>query len=693
MLDPKKLKKPFATYRQQLADARAAGDVNEGQLRHAFANLLRALAPLVEWEFHEETSPVLDKSMRFDGYLDRNAVRRGIWEAKDPKDNLRTEIGRKAARNYPLDNALFENTRQAILYQNGREARPEPFDLDDDGQLVDLLDRFFHHTNPQFEAFDAAVVGFRERVKDLATGLRTVIGRAHKDNRPFADAFAEFADLCRDSINPGLADPDVDNLLIQHLLIQRLIERIFSADFFRHNALAGAIEPVIVALTGSGFDRDKFDADLDRFYAAIEGAARTVGAGPDAWSAKQKLLNDVYERFFQGYDPAVADTHGIVYTPQEIVDFMCASVEEVLRTEFGLGLGDPSVVVLDPCTGTGNFVVNLLRRIPREALADAYRHRLFANEIQLLPYYIAALNIEHAYYDLMGAHEPFPGLCFVDTLELAEARQKQLGFMNPENTERVRAQADAQVTVVLGNPPYNFGQKSENDNNKNRRYPVVDARVRETYSKDSTATLKNSLFDPFVKFFRWATDRLGPRDGVVCYVTNNAFLDNITFDGMRKHLLADFDAIYHLDCRGNVRQNPKLSGTAYNVFGIQVGVGITLAVRKRGQGAKRLYLHRLDLDQRRSAKLAALAGFGTAGTVPWQSLRPRRPPQLARAREGRPVRRLRAAGQQGIEGRGHGRFRDLRDLLPRRDYMPGRRGLRLSRQPAGRADEEVHRRL
>ena len=311
----------------------------------------------------------------------------------------------------------------------------------------------------------------------------------------------------------------------------------------------------------------------------------------------------------------LADTHGIVYTPREIVDYMCKSVEDALKEEFGYTLASPEVVILDPCTGTGNFMVNLIDRMPGKALAEAYQNRLFANEVMLLPYYVASLNIEHAYYERMKQYEPFQGLCFVDTLDMAEAQQ--IGLFTAANTERVEREKEAAITVIIGNPPYNVGQKSENENNKNRKYKVVDGRVRDTYAKDSTASSKSKLDDAYVKFFRWASDRLGTRDGIVCFVSNNGFLDQIAFDGMRKHLAQDFQRIDHLDLHGNVRRNPKLSGTTHNVFGIQVGVGITVAVRKKS-ATRRLRYHRVPETWRKAEKLESLA----KGDIPWVSLVP-----------------------------------------------------------------------
>jgi predicted helicase len=428
---------------------------------------------------------------------------------------------------------------------------------------------------------------FNTRIPDLARSLHDHLALAHRKNRPFQRAFDDFVTLCRTSLNPDLTAAQVDEMLIQHLLTERLMRRLFQNDeFTRRNVVAAQVETVIGALASANFSKAEFLRKLDPYYNAIERA----GANLDHFLEKQDFLNSVYEQFFQRFSPDVADTHGIVYTPREIVDYMCNSVEDALREEFGYTLASPEVVILDPCTGTGNFIVNLLRRIPGRALDDAYRHRLFANEVMLLPYYVASLNIEHAYYARKGAYEPFPGICFADTLDMADSRQA--GLFTAENTERVQHEKDAAVTVIVGNPPYNVGQKSENENNRNRKYKEVDSRVHDTYSRDSTASSKSKLDDAYVKFFRWATDRLDGRDGIVCFVSNNGFIDQTAFDGMRKHLLADFDRIDHLDLHGNVRRNPKLSGTTHNVFGIQVGAGITLAVRKRGV-ARRLRYHRV----------------------------------------------------------------------------------------------------
>ena len=594
-------------YYKRLKEAqRFADTTHEGNVRRAFGNLLEATARVKDWRLVTEPySRAKGRAIFVDGVLrDKFNLPHGHWEAKDSADDLDTEIRLKRDKGYPFKNIIFENTQEAVLFQDGYEVvRVEVMDRE---QLADLLTRFYSYRMEPFEDFNEAVQHFQTEIPHIAGDLNQKIKAAHKENQRFQTAYAAFMELCRTSLNPNISPDAVDEMLIQHMLTERLMRTVFDLETFtRRNVIAAEIEKVIDALAHGYFNRSEFLGALDRFYQAIERAADEL----TDFSEKQGFINTVYERFFQGYSVKVADTHGIVYTPQEIVDFMVASVAEVLQTEFGQTLGSPGVSVLDPCTGTGNFMVNILRYIAqhhRRDLEAAYRERLFANEVMLLPYYVAALNVEHEFYDLTGKYEPFEGLCFVDTLDLAEGRQMGFSFMSEANAERVERQKQAPITVIIGNPPYNVGQLNENDNNKNRKYAVVDGRVRDTYATDSNATNKNMLYDPYVKFFRWATDRLGDRDGVVCYVSNNSFVDQIAFDGMRQHLMQDFTRIYHIDMHGNVRQNPKISGTTHNVFGIQVGVGITIAVRSQAHDEPELYYHRMPEFWRREEKLAWL---------------------------------------------------------------------------------------
>jgi predicted helicase len=611
--------KALAAYYEMLRTYGEQQVRHEGALETAFQRLLADTARARGWTLVPKLAKKRGgKTIIPDGTLrDEFNLPHGYWEAKDTDDDLSAEIRKKTARGYPLNNTIFEDTTRAVLFQNGQLSFEA--DLREPRQLADLLNAFYAHTEPDIEGFEEAVGEFKERVPELAQALAEKIKQAHRDNAKFQAAFGDFLALCRAALNPNLSEAAVDEMLVQHLLTERLIRKIFdNPEFTKRNVIAAEVEKVIAALVSKSFNRDEFLKSLDRFYRAIEHAARAL----EDFTEKQHFLNTVYERFFQGYSVKVADTHGIVYTPQAIVDFMCASVAEVLETEFGKSLGDKDVQILDPCTGTGNFIVNLLRRIPKKHLPRMYREQLFANEVMLLPYYIAALNIEHAYYELTGGYEAFEGLCFVDTLDLAEGAQAHLSFMTAENTARVERQKKAPITVIIGNPPYNVGQINENDNNKNRNYRVVEQRIKETYAKASIATSVSKLNDAYVKFFRWAVDRLQGRDGIVCFVSNNSFFDQVAFDGMRRHLERDFTSIYHVDLRGNVRKNPKLSGSAYNVFGIQVGVGITVAVRLASHVDHRILFHRVPELWRKEQKWDWLVQQRDIARVDWTELEP-----------------------------------------------------------------------
>ena len=577
-IDPKD--KLLDSYYKNLKDLRQRQNVrHEGGTRRAFGELLSGIAKRKRWTLVEELSRQAINStrrIRLDGAL-RDQWKRphAWWEAKDSADDLDAEIEKKIEDGYPLDNIIFEDTVTAVLYQDGHEARRTR--IQHRQNFAQLLTQFLNHKVDAFDNFEQAIDHYGEEIRHIAATLKTKIEAAHRENRDFQNQFDEFMTLCKTSLNPNISREAVDEMLIQHLMTERIIRRVFHVErFARVNVIAAEIEKVIDALTSHHFNRGDFYGELEHFHKLIEEAADLLD-----FHDKQEFINTVYERFFQGYSVQVADTHGIVYTPQPIVDFMCAAVEDALEKEFGAKLGDEGVILIDPATGTGNFAVNLLRRAfersPRN-FEDFYKQRLFANEVMLMPYYIASLNIEHQYWELTGKAEAFPGLCFVDTLDLA--RNRQLTFFTQANAERVERQKDADINVIIGNPPYNVGQINENDNNKNRRYDVIEKRIRETYARDSKATLKNQLYDAYVKFFRWAIDRLEGRDGIVCFVSNNSFVDAYAFDGMRKHLLQDFDKVYHLDLGGNIRKNQS-GGSIGNVFDIRVGVGITLAIRHR----------------------------------------------------------------------------------------------------------------
>ncbi|MDZ4746508.1 MAG: type ISP restriction/modification enzyme [bacterium] len=579
MLDIKPTHKPIKEYFTELEAFATHGHTNEMTVRNAFQDLLQHYSRKLSWQFIEEY-PIKRKGRRdasVDGaLLDQFSLARGFWEAKDTHDNLPTEVAKKFADGYPQTNILFWQPGRVILYQDARLILDE--DISTPAKLVEILNAFFTWDQPYIREWEHAVEEFKSTIPTLAESVLKILKQQKESNRPFREAFDRFYELVKASVNPGLSVHAVEEMLIQHILTRRIFTTIFnSPTFLQKNAVAREIEGVVSALVQGFGTVDDFLKPLDRFYKALELAA---GINED-YSQKQTFLNVVYEKFFQGFAVKVADTHGIVYTPQPIVDFMVKSVEAVLQKDFGKGLAAEGVHILDPFVGTGNFILRVMREIHAqkpEALRYKYLNELHCNELMLLPYYIACLNIEHLFFELTGQYEPFPGICLVDTFELVEDRQ--IGMFTSDNTDRVQRQKDSPIYVVIGNPPYNAGQVNENDNNKNRKYPAIDKRVAETYGKASKASNKNDLIDPYIKAFRFASDRiLASGEGIVCLVTNSGFIEGIAFDGVREHLRRDFNVANIIDLGGNVRKNPKLSGTTHNVFGIQVGVAISLLER------------------------------------------------------------------------------------------------------------------
>ena len=618
-------------YYSELNQFDQVGATHEGAVRSAFQSLLQGCIRKLKlkWTLVPEHSMTVRQNRRIvvDGVLmDDFRLPQGYWEAKDADDDLPSEVVRKFDKGYPRDNILFQEPHRAILWQNKQQVFDA--DLRNPEELIETLETFFSHRPPEQAEWEEAVAQFRERVPALGKGLAERIHQERETNSTFIDAFTDFHEKCCQSINPNLSEAAVEEMLIQHLLTERIFRTVFeNQDFTRRNVIANEIEKVIDALTSQSFSRHEFLEGLDRFYVAIERAAETI----DDFSQKQGFLNTVYEQFFQGFSVKVADTHGIVYTPQPIVDFMVRSVEEILKTEFNRSLSDGGVHIIDPFVGTGNFIVRTMREIRKTALAEKYTTELHCNEVMLLPYYIASMNIEHEFYEMTSSYKAFEGVCLVDTFELAEdIDYHEPEWFTEENTRRVEEQKKKPMFVILGNPPYNTKQVDENDNNKNRKYLTMDARVKDTYATDSAATLRSKLYDPYVKAIRWASDRI-KKEGVVAFVTNNRFLDGVAFDGMRKHLAADFDAIYILDLGGDVWKGLKVSDA--NVFGIRVGVSINLFVKtgramnrpttnEAGSVPTRIFYYRTDDLWNKKRKFNLLSERGHIYNIDWQTIQP-----------------------------------------------------------------------
>ena len=620
-LNIKPTHKPIKTYYAELKEYERLGEQNEGTVRAAFQGLLQHYCHQSDLRLLCEKTHYTPEKRRVtpdSEIVDAFKIPYGYWEAKDTQDDLHVEASKKFAAGYPSKNIVIQSPTHALLYQHG-ELQLD-LDITEPRNLVRVLQGFFAYQEENIAAWHTAVAEFRDTVPQLGEELAVLIETERQNNPHFQEAFTNFHEQCRVSINPNLSVAAVEEMLIQHLLTERIFRTVFdNPDFTRRNIIAREIETVIDVLTERTLNRSEFLRPLEPFYITIEQTAGTI----TDFSQKQGFLNTVYEQFFQGFSVKVADTHGIVYTPQPIVDFMVKSVEHILRTEFNRSLSDSGVNIIDPFVGTGNFIVRIMQALDPISLERKYTAdppELQCNEVMLLPYYIANLNIEHEFYTATNRYVPYGGLCLVDTFELAEDRE-QLQLFTPDNTARVEKQKASEMFVVIGNPPYNVGQVNENDNNKNREYETMDKSIEDTYAKDSKATLRSQLYDPYIKAIRWALDRIG-EEGVVAFITNNSFIEGLAFDGMRKHLADDCDAIYILDLGGNARKGLKVSDA--NVFGIRVGVSINLFVKKKGNSSElaRIFYYLTDDLWNREQKFDFLGEGQHAGGIVWESIQP-----------------------------------------------------------------------
>ncbi len=561
------------------------GSTNEQSTRRAFESCLTAYCR----EHRERVVLVpelaLPSGVRPDGTV-KDALRmaRGYWEAKDTDDDLEAEIQRKLNRGYPRDNIIFEDSQTAVLYQNDGVAMW--VDMRRPDELHRLIRRFLDYELPQIEEFRHAWSQFKTDLPEVLENLRGTIVEAEAGSTGYQQAAAAFLELCRQTIGPNVSEADVREMLLQHILTKDVFLRVFGEEqFHRENDVALRLDALEQTFFTGDIRRQAIDR-LRAYYGAIGRADDEIADHAE----KQQFLKAVYEDFYKTYNPAAADRMGVVYTPNEVVDFMVRGTDHLLRKHFGRGLADVNVQILDPATGTGTFITSLINFLPLDRLEHKYRHEMHANELAILPYYIANLNIEYTYKERTGRYLEFPNLCFVDTLDnmgwqqtgaTGAAVQRQsafnLGGLSTENWLRVQEQNEKTISVVIGNPPYNANQQNENDNNKNREYPEIDRRISDTYIKASTAQ-KTKQYDMYKRFIRWASDRLDD-DGIIAFVTNRAYLEARQDDGFRQVVGKEFSELYILDLGSDVRRNPKIAGTTHNVFGIQTGVAIGFFVR------------------------------------------------------------------------------------------------------------------
>ncbi|NEY33197.1 DEAD/DEAH box helicase family protein [Streptomyces sp. PRKS01-65] len=463
-------------------------------------------------------------------------------------------------------------------------------------------------------------------IADIADRHVTAITTALGDPGRRA-AFEEFLAELRCTINPGVTDSDAIDMLAQHIVTKPVFDALFKEyGFLERNPVSAAMQKMLGELEGQGLEAES--KTLQGFYDSV----RQRAEGLDS-EGRQKVIVELYDKFFRTALPKTSDQLGIVYTPVEVVDFILRAADQALTDHFGTSLSTPGIHVIDPFTGTGTFPVRLLQSglIKPEDLDRKYAEELHANEIILLAYYLAAVNIEAAYHALAGrsaedGYRPFDGIVLTDTFQLAESGDGQLDGMDvlQANSDRARKQLDLPIKVIVGNPPYSVGQDSVNDNNQNMKYPALDRRIAGTYVARSAVGNKNKLYDSYIRAIRWASDRLGD-EGVIAYVSNGGYVDGTSADGLRKCLVEEFDAVYCYNLRGNQRtagEQARREGGKIFGSGSRNTVAILVLVKGgRAEAPKGLHYRDIGDYKTREEKLALL-GAQDLRTVEWQLLTP-----------------------------------------------------------------------
>lgn len=472
--------------------------------------------------------------------------------------------------------------------------------------------------------------------KDIAQIAEQHIARIKAliaDNGKHRRAFDQLMRGLHRNINPGLSEQDAIEMLSQHIISRPVFEALFeNYQFAASNPISRSMQKMFDLLD----DETKTEEEHQKLQKFYDYVRDTVGDIHEA-DARQRIIVELYDKFFKVASPRTVEKLGIVYTPVEVVDFIIRSVGYILQREFGRSLSDENVHILDPFTGTGTFITRLLQSglISREALERKYGREIHANEIVLMAYYIASVNIENVFHDLMGPdteYRPFGGICLTDTFQLGEeaADENLYSEQFPTNSRRVIEQKKRRITVIVGNPPYSIGQKSANDNAQNESYPTLESRIENTYVAQSEAALNKSAYDSYIKAFRWASDRLNEKEGgVIGFVTNGAWLDANGLDGMRKCLEREFSAIYVFNLRGNQRTSGELSrkeGGKIFGSGSRTPIAITILVKKPkvSDKAARICYHDIGDYLSREEKLNIIRNMGDISNplMQWVTITP-----------------------------------------------------------------------
>lgn len=449
------------------------------------------------------------------------------------------------------------------------------------------------------------------------------IGRLVRENDKVSGSFKTFLHGLRDSLNPSITEQDAVEMIAQHIITVPVFDALFGDfEFAKSNPVSVAIERFLGALEEHKIEEASDSEVLDDVYASVRRRAAAIQSD----AARQQLIRDLYEKFFKVAFKATSDKMGVVYTPTEIIDYILRETDRVLKREFGQSLADDRVHILDPFAGTGSFMAHLIESdlIPDEKLKRKYTREIHSNEILLLAYYIMTVNIEYAYHARMaGDYQPFEGAVLTDTFQMTEESNTLDDEVFYDNTDRVRIQNALPIRVIVGNPPYSVGQKSENDDNQNESYPTLDRRIKDTYAAKSDAGLKKGLYDSYIRAFRWASDRIEDK-GIVCFVSNGGWIDASSSNGFRRSLVEEFNSVYVFNLKGNQNTSDwrREGGKVFDA-GAKIGVAITMLVKNpdsKEHGV--VYYHDIGDSLSREDKLKRIREFAVNGDIDWTKIEP-----------------------------------------------------------------------
>ena len=479
-------------------------------------------------------------------------------------------------------------------------------------------------------------VGDRRYLEDWSKDVAD-IARRHiqgiefilEQNLDSKSAFEKFLQSLQHNINESIDQSQAIEMLAQHLITLPIFDALFGEySFVKNNPVSSAMEQIVEELSQFGFEKEQ--KELQPFYDSV----RLRAEGIDNAQAKQKIIITLYDKFFSTGFKSTTERLGIVFTPVEVVDFIVKSVDVVLRKHFGKTLASENVHILDPFTGTGTFITRTLHylkslmdngEITFDDILRKYTQELHANEIVLLSYYIAAINIEAVFDEINGdePYAPFEGIVLTDTFESTEIEDTLDDSFFGTNDKRLKRQQEKPITAIIGNPPYSIGQNSQNDNNQNNSYPKLDKRLADTYVAKSNAGLTKGLYDSYVKAFRWASDRL-TNQGVIGFVTNGNYLNTNSADGLRAGLYEEFNHLYIFNLRGDQRtlgeQSRKEGGKIFG-SGSRTPVAISILV-KDGSDSHELHYHDIGDYLSQKDKLKIIEDFTDISSIDWSTILP-----------------------------------------------------------------------